>query len=121
MAMVGRGDGRELGGDRQGDVLPALGTIVLAGAILGMLAAMGLTELVPSGRSRFAQVIFGTALGAILGLFAGMSRVVWRLGPPLGTSVPEPRREPEPASPELWDPWLDSGRDSQWIESEPLE
>jgi len=118
MAMVGRGDGRELGGDRQGDVLPALGAMVFVGVIAGAATAKIFTELVPSGKGLLAQMIFGAALGAILGLFAGMTRGVWRLGQPLRTSVPEPRREPEPSSTELWDPWLDSGRDAQWIGSE---
>jgi uncharacterized protein YjbI with pentapeptide repeats len=119
MAMAGRGDGRELGGDRQGEVLPMLGAIVFVGAIAGALMAMNFTMLVPSSKSLSTQVIFGAALGAIFGLFAGMTRSVWRLGQPLRTSVPEPRRQPEPSPPELWDPWLDSGRDSLGTESEP--
>jgi uncharacterized protein YjbI with pentapeptide repeats/energy-coupling factor transporter ATP-binding protein EcfA2 len=119
MTMAGRGDGREQGGDRQGDVLPMLGAIVFVGAIGGALTAMNFTLLVPSSKSLSTQMIFGAALGAIFGLFAGMTRSVWRLGLPLRTSVPEPRREPGPSPPELWDPWLDSGRDSQGTESAP--
>jgi hypothetical protein len=106
MAMVGRGDGRELGGDRQGDILPALRAMVFVGAIAGAAMAMNFTKLVPSGKSLLTQMIFGAALGAILGLFAGMSRGVWRLGQPSRTRVPEPRRGPEPSPPELWD-WAD--------------
>ncbi len=88
MAMVGRGDGRELGGDRQGDVFPALGAMVFGGAHCGLRPRRRMisTELVPSSKSLPTQVILGAALGAILGLFVGLSRGVWRLGQPLRTS-----------------------------------
>jgi uncharacterized protein YjbI with pentapeptide repeats len=83
--------------------------MVFLGAIAGAVTAHNVP--MPSGNSVFDQMIFGAALGAILGLFTGMTRSVWRLGQPSRTSVPEPRRELQPSPPELWDPWLDSGSD----------
>jgi len=117
MAMAGRGNGRELGGNRQGDILPGLGTRVFLGALAGATTSSIFTGLVPSGEILHSQVILGAALGAILGLFTGMSRGACRLGQPLRESVPQPRRGPGPPPPELWDPWLDSGRDSQGMGS----
>ena len=53
---------------------------------------------------------------AIRGARAG----VWRPGPPVPVREPEPA-SPEPApSPQLWDPWLDDGRDLGLVEPEVI-
>ncbi len=112
MAMVGRGNGRDLGGDRQGDIFPALGAMIVGGALIAgwaSAAVMISTGLVPSSGSQLTYAAAAAGVGAILGLFLGLSRGVWRLGQPL--------RTPDPLAPQLWDPWLDSGRESQETDS----
>ena len=106
MAMVGRSVRREPAGDGHTDVFPALGVYVCAGLISGIAVASIVTMLGDSsGRNPLAQKALGAAIGAILGLFVGLSRAVWWPGQPL------PARASGPAPPQLWDPWLDSGRD----------
>jgi len=112
MATVGHDAGHSRTGDSHnyGDVFPALGAFVGAGLVLGaatvlILAAFGVND----GRSLHKQCPLGAAVGAILGLFVGLSRSVWRSGSPL--PVREPARQPPP---QLWDPWLDSGREEVW-------
>ena len=112
MAMVGRGNGRDLGGDRQGDIFPALGAMIVGGALSAgwaSAAVMISTGLVPSSGRQLTYAAAAAGVGAILGLFLGLSRGVWRLGQPL--------RTPDPLAPQLWDPWLDSGRESQETDS----
>jgi uncharacterized protein YjbI with pentapeptide repeats len=100
---------------RQGDVFPALGAFIVTGIALGAAAAVIGSELVePSHRTALVRSACGATLGAILGLFAGLGRGVWWPGQPLA----EPQRAALPASPRLWDPWLDAGRDAPWAASE---
>jgi len=113
MAMVGRGVGRELAGD----VFPALGVFIGGGAAVGVVAAMIVAALMGrAGESLLPSGAFGGTAGAFLGLIAGLSRGGWRPDQPLQTREPEPAREP---SPQLWDPWLDNGRDPEWVSPEP--
>jgi uncharacterized protein YjbI with pentapeptide repeats len=104
------------GRDRsQGDVFPALGAFVTAGIVLGAAVAVVGSELVAaSQRTALVSAAYGASLGAILGLFAGLGRGVWRPGRP----SQEPGRTAAPASPRLWDPWVDAGRDTPWTASE---
>jgi uncharacterized protein YjbI with pentapeptide repeats/energy-coupling factor transporter ATP-binding protein EcfA2 len=123
MAMVGHvgGRGRSGGwsGHRQGEIFPGLGACVVAGIMVGGLSAVILAGLLgPGDRSLLSQGTLGASLGGILGLFAGLGRAVWRPGPPLPAQEPAPARQEDPAR-QLWDPWLDSGRDIEWIGPEP--
>ena len=123
MAMVGRvgGRGRTSKGHRddRGDVFPALGAFIIAGLVLGGVAGILIAGLVGRDGNALAMGTFGAAVGTIMGLFVGLSLGVWRVGLP--TPAPGPEREPvhQPdPSPQLWDPWLDSGRDAEWVASE---
>jgi uncharacterized protein YjbI with pentapeptide repeats/energy-coupling factor transporter ATP-binding protein EcfA2 len=128
MAMVGRGVRRGQAGDGDDsdrshqDVFPALGAFVSAGVVLGVVAAGIIDGLMGRGGGDLVVRIWGAGLGAILGLFVSLNQGVWRPGRPL--PVREPEREPEPErraelSPQLWDPWVDSGRDVEWVDLEP--
>ncbi|MFI5454317.1 MAG: pentapeptide repeat-containing protein [Isosphaerales bacterium] len=113
--MLGRGVGRELAGD----VFPALGVFIGGGAAVGAAVGIIVTALMArAGENLLLQLAFCGAAGAFLGLIAGLSRGVWPPAQPLQTPDPEPAREPEP-SPQLWDPWLDNGRDPEWVSPEP--
>jgi uncharacterized protein YjbI with pentapeptide repeats len=118
MAMVGR----ESAGESPHEVFPELWAFVVGGLVLGQFAAWYGASLMGLGGNSLLVLGTGAGLGAILGLFAGLSRGVWRPGRPLPAREPEPVPEPAPAadpSPQLWDPWLDSGRDIEWRSPEP--
>src|SRR4051812_25213253 len=121
MATVGRGRFGEDYGHGRGEIFPELWAFVVAGTIVGAVAAGLVVELVEPGHGSLPARALGAGLGAILGLFAGLGRGVWRLGQPLPVrqSQPEPPRAADP-SPQLWDPWLDTGRDLEWVSSEPV-
>ena len=107
--------GRESAGEGPRDVFPALGAFIVAGMVAGAAAAVLVAELVEHSHGSLLARALGVGFGAILGLFVGLGRGVWRLGQPLPTRQPEPEpaREADP-SPQLWDPWLDTGRDIEW-------
>ncbi len=115
MATVGRvGDGEGPRDDR-GDVFPALVPYLIAGAMLGGVAGRLIAGLLGRTGDAPAMATFGASVGTIMGLFVGLGQGVWRPGLP--TAAPAPRLEPvhrSPDSPQLWDPWLDSGRDAEW-------
>ncbi len=116
MAMVGWRVGRGTGGNIpiHGDVFPGLVAFAGAGMVLAAATALVLAALgVGDAQSLRIQVYLIGAVGAILGLFVGLGRGVWRPGVPLPAR--EPTREPRP---QLWDPWLDSGREEEWTEPE---
>ena len=123
MAMVGRvgdrGNAGEGHRDDRGDIFPALGRssspewcwVVWRGT--SSPACWGETV------TRSAMGTFGAALGTIMGSFVGLSLGVWRVGLP--SPAPGPEREPvdqTATARQLWDPWLDSGRDAEWVASE---
>jgi uncharacterized protein YjbI with pentapeptide repeats/energy-coupling factor transporter ATP-binding protein EcfA2 len=112
--------GRESAGEGPRDVFPGLGTFIGAGMVAGAAAAVLVAELVEQSHGSLLARALGVGLGAILGLFVGLGRSVWRRG--LSTPAPDPEREPAreaDPSPELWDPWLDTGRDIEWRTLEP--
>jgi uncharacterized protein YjbI with pentapeptide repeats len=113
MARVGRG--RAGGG--QGEIFPALGEFVGIGMAAGAMATFLIAELAGWGGGASVRFALGTALGAILGLFAGLGGAVWRRGQPLPAPAPEPgaAHAARGPAPQLWDPWLDSGRDAEWV------
>ena len=122
MAMVGRVNGRGRSGeglrDDRGDVFPALGAFIIAGVVLGGMAGIIAAGLLGGGNS-LAMGTSGAVVGMIMGSFVGMSLGVWRVGHPTPALRPEREPVPQPApSPQLWDPWLDSGRDAEWVASE---
>jgi len=113
--MLERGVGRE----SAGDVFPALGTFIGCGAAVGAAVVLIVAELMGrAGESLLPPGVFGGMAGAFLGLIAGLSQGVWRPGQPSHMREPEPVRDPKP-SPQLWDPWLDNGRDLEWVSPEP--
>jgi len=115
MAMLERGVGRE----SAGNVFPALGAFVGGGVAVGVAAGLIIGGVIEhTGPSLLLQGVCGGTAGAILGLFTGLSRAVWRPGQALWTQAPEPASGVEP-SPQLWDPWLDNGRDLAWVSPEP--
>jgi len=81
--------------------------------VLGVAAALTLAALGLTGGPNLHTQGLGAAMGAILGLFVGLGRAVWRTGAP--STALQPARDP---SPQLWDPWLDSGRAEDWTELE---
>ena len=94
------------------DVFPALGAYIGGGMIAGVIVSVIIANVTGFGDGRqFVHGALSAGLGAILGLFVGLSRSVWHSGVPL--RVLEPASVPH----RLWDPWLDSGRDVQ--ESRP--
>jgi uncharacterized protein YjbI with pentapeptide repeats len=113
MSMVGQsGAGRGPDHERE-DVFPFLLGLVAAGIVLGMaVAVIGVRLIYPAGGDLVAWGAIGASLGAIAGLFVGLGKAVWRPGEPLLA------RDPVPPSPQLWDPWLDSGHDAEWVASE---
>ncbi len=115
----GAGRGRDAGAraDGRGDVFPGLEALFWSGLLVGLLPSVVVGGL----RGRFdADMLnlagMGAGLGMFLGLFIGLARGVWRPGQPLAARDPEPTTPvgpeagPDP-SPQLWDPWVDGGRD----------
>jgi uncharacterized protein YjbI with pentapeptide repeats len=91
-----------------GEVFPALVAFINSGAVIGIIALVFIAKATAFSDNRsFVYVALSAGLGAILGLFVGLSRAVWHAGKTL--HVPEPMTAPN----WLWDPWLDSGRDVQ--------
>jgi uncharacterized protein YjbI with pentapeptide repeats/energy-coupling factor transporter ATP-binding protein EcfA2 len=120
MAMVGRigdrGGTVEGGRDDRGDIFPALVRCLIAGTVLGGLAGRLIAGLLGRADGALAMGSFGASVGTIMGLFVGLSLGIWRIGLP--TAGPRPELESAPrrdAAPQLWDPWLDSGRDPDWM------
>ena len=99
-------------------MFPGLGFSLTAGLILGAAMGFGLAWLHDSHGRGVAGYSGGCALaGAILGMFLGLSRAVWRPGVP--TAMLDLDLEPEPAAAtetRLWDSWLDTGHDLVWVE-----
>ena len=98
------------------DVFPALGAFIGGGLIAGVIASLIIGEV--TGFDDGRRIVLGAlsaGLGAILGLFIGLSRGVWHAGGSLRVleSAAAPHR--------LWDPWLDSGRDLQERRAESAE
>jgi uncharacterized protein YjbI with pentapeptide repeats/energy-coupling factor transporter ATP-binding protein EcfA2 len=87
--------------DPHGDIFPVLGLFIGCGAFVGAIIAI----LGQSADNLLIQVALSTGLGAILGLFVGLSRAVWRSREIL--ILPGS----ESLSDCLWDPWLDNGHD----------
>ncbi len=126
MAVVtGDGEhGRDAGfrAHGRGEIFPELGAFIGAGVLVGAMSSMVVAALLGGfvGGNVLIPAGLGSGLGAILGLFVGLGRGVWRPGSPIRQPEPEPISTPEPApSPQLWDPWLDSGRDIGPAEPEP--
>ncbi len=118
MAMVGHVGGRGRSSNRQGEIFPRLGAFVVAGILVGVLTSVVVAGLLGHGtKSVVSQGTLGAGLGGILGLFAGLSRAVWRSDQPLPVQELAPVR-PEDPERQLWDPWLDSGRDIEWMSPE---
>ncbi len=106
MATVRHGVQRESLDDHRGHIFPAMGIFISSGLVLGITTSVLIGELLGhGGGSRLVPGALSAGLGAILGLFVGLSRGVWHSGP-------TPRlRQPVSAPDQLWDPWLDCGRD----------
>jgi uncharacterized protein YjbI with pentapeptide repeats len=109
----GRGRDANLRPRARGEVFPALGVFIGAGLLAGAMATVGAAGLLGRLDARWpAPAGLGAGLGAILGLFVGLGRGVWRPGMPIRLREPGPPAAPGPAAPpQLWDPWVDSGRD----------
>jgi uncharacterized protein YjbI with pentapeptide repeats len=106
MSIVGHSlrDGTTRGG--RSDIFPAMSRWVRAGMGCGILiSAVLATAGRTNGLSPGVHVFLSGAAGGILGFFIGMGRAAWRAGEP----VHDQHAVPVPA--ELWDPWLDAGRD----------
>ena len=120
MAMVGRaGDRGRSGivyGRVHGDIFPALGAFVAAGISLALSSTAVFADL--TGRSIEGYFLPGT-LGAIVGLFAGLGWAVRQPVQPLRMREPATGLVPD-RSPQLWDPWLDSGREIEWVAPEAV-
>ena len=101
----------------RGEVFPGLEAFIGVGGLAGLISAVVVAGL--RGRldgHLLTLVGQGVGLGGILGLFVGLGRGVWRPGPAIRVRESEPapvREQPVELSPsqELWDPWLDHGRD----------
>src|SRR5277367_729433 len=90
------------------EVFPALGVFVVAGMVAAVIVSVIIAEVMGFGDGRW--YVYGAqsaGLGAILSLFVGLSRGVRHSGGILRVL------ESAPASNQLWDPWLDSGRDGE--------
>jgi uncharacterized protein YjbI with pentapeptide repeats/energy-coupling factor transporter ATP-binding protein EcfA2 len=109
-----RRDARARGRD---EVFPGLEACLWVGVLVGLSLSLLIAGVLGiSDWELLSLVGTGVGLGAIVGLFAGLGRGVWRPGPPVRVPEPAAGATPEPATatapaPELWDPWLDHGRD----------
>jgi uncharacterized protein YjbI with pentapeptide repeats len=106
VTTVRRGIERAHSSDLRGDIFPALGLFIGCGAFAGAVIAV----LSQGTGSLVVRVASGAELGAIVGLFMGLSRGVWRSLETL--SPPSPPITPD----QLWDPWLDSGDDVEDVQ-----
>ena len=98
------------------EVFPALGAFIGGGIVAGVIVSVIIAEVTGFGDGRrFVHGALSAGLGAILGLFVGLSRSVWHSGATM--RVFEPASVPH----RLWDPWLDSGRDIQERRPESAE
>ena len=117
MATARQGTGREPLGGHHDQVFPTLEAFVAAGALVGVTIAAVTGELIGRNGNPLVQGALLAGLGAILGLFLGLSRAVWRSArnshatESTSTSVPD----------RLWDPWVDSGREVERRQPEPEE
>ena len=73
VATVRRGIERAHSSNPRGDIFPALGLFIGCGAFAGAVVSV----LGHSNGSLVVRVALGTGLGAIVGIFAGLSRGVW--------------------------------------------
>jgi uncharacterized protein YjbI with pentapeptide repeats len=97
------------------EVFPGLGFALAAGLILGAAIGVGLAWLHEShGHGVAGYTAAGALAGAILGMFLGLSRAVWRPGAPVAALDPA-ATETGPET-RLWDAWLDTGNDLVWVE-----
>jgi uncharacterized protein YjbI with pentapeptide repeats/energy-coupling factor transporter ATP-binding protein EcfA2 len=104
MATVRHGTGPEQSNGHRGEVFPTLESFIGGGAIAGVMASLIVVEVIGRGNgSLVGQGAICGGIGAILGLFVGLSQGVWRLGATL--HLPQPVTQPH----QLWDPWLDNG------------
>lgn len=97
----------------RGDIFPAMLLYPSAGMLIG-LVAMFITASVlgRSGGEMAASTRLVCALGAILGMFVGLGRGVWRPASSAPALEIRPDADAHPApSPLLWDEWVDEGRD----------
>jgi uncharacterized protein YjbI with pentapeptide repeats len=86
------------------DVFPALGAFIGIGLVTGIIISLMMTGLMEFGGSRqIVHSALSAGLGAIIGLFVGLSRGIWHFGAHPLESATTPHR--------LWDPWLDSTGD----------
>jgi uncharacterized protein YjbI with pentapeptide repeats len=105
----------------RGDIFPALGIFIGTGVLAGLSVSVLTTALRPPVGLLGENWLIPAGLGAILGLFLGLGQVVWRPGSSIRLREPASPSTPEPApSQQLWDPWLDSGRDSELPAPEPV-
>ena len=68
-------------GDHLGEVFPTLGAFIGGGIIAGVTAAMIFAKIAESGNDGLLiQSFYSAGLGAIVGLFLGLSRGIWHSG-----------------------------------------
>lgn len=106
MAVVTHAANTERGGEGRREIFPRLGMFVASGLLIGLMAS-GVTARLAGGGTP-VQYAGAAGLGAIVGLFVGLGRGVWRPGAAPARDEAIERVEP---SAHLWDPWLDDGRD----------
>ncbi len=113
MATARQGTGHQQSGGHQDNVFPTLEAFVAAGALAGIMIATVAGELIGRNSNPLVQGALSAGLGAILGLFLGLSRAVWRSA--RISHALESRSAPD----RLWDPWVDNGREVEWRQPEP--
>ena len=113
MATARQSTGHEQSGGHHDEVFPTLEVFVAVGAFAGVTIAAVSGELIGRNGNPLVQGALSAGLGAILGLFLGLSRAVWRSA--RISHATESRSVPD----RLWDPWVDSGRDVERRQPEP--
>jgi uncharacterized protein YjbI with pentapeptide repeats len=92
------------------DVLPSLSAWILGGLLLGCVLGLGIAARDGrDGREALAGGLMCSVVGGILGLFAGMGRAHGGAAVAMAaTAAPPPA-----TAPQLWDQWLDDGREAE--------